>query len=994
MHTLFKRSLLAGIVSAASITLTHANPEDLEFSRFSDHTLTPSPACLGVHANGDVYVGVDLNGSLGKGPNKGRIVLLKDTNNDGKADTHSVYAELGHPRGIIPMGDKVYVLHGDYAGEPKLKGMHLSVLEDKDRDGVADGPAKRLIKDISTLKFNQDRGADHTTNGISMGIDGWIYIAVGDFGFVDAEGTDGKKMTYLGGGVLRVRPDGTNMEMYTHGMRNIYDVAIDPFMNIFTRGNTNDGVGWWMRFSHHIQSGDYGYPSLYYYFTDEIIPALSMFGGGSGTGAHFLDEPTWPAKYNKQPLMADWGRSHIYIHDVTADGPTFQQEIKDFIKISQPADLDVDASGRMYIAAWNGAGYKGNTERGFVERVIPNGLEVKPFQDLSTASVADLLKHLGSESAKARLSAQQELLERDNAIAVAKQALPLVSNKELSLEARVAALFTFGQLAGEQGTKSTLGFLKDPELKEFALRVASDNEAIAKKLNPAPFVAALQDKNPRVQAAALIALGRIGNPDTAKDVVKLAVTEDRNFGKGDASPPLFTSKKLKLKETQEISVKLGNKEKLYLIANDAGANGGDHVAWFNPRVTANGKTYDLKKWVKAKQGWGKTQLDKSCTKKPLKRADGKAHEFGIGSHANSVIEFKVHKHFVGGTFTATVGFADTAQGGADAEFMVTHTPPAGSTRTEGPHGEPNTPIVIPHLAVQALRKIDNAAPVLAAIDGPAQNGAIWALRRMHNADGVDGLIAKLEKATDPALKTKLMDALARLYSKEAPYDGSWWWSTKPDPHGPYYKVATWEKSEDIATAFNKAVENASDTEKALYRMIAKNNKAFIPGVNDKKVKKGPKLKKVGEISIEDVMLAFEKKKPNLQNGKDTLKKQACLACHSIEDADAKKGPDLNKIGSILNKLEIADAILKPSATIAENWVDVTTNDGSTLNGTLVSKDSKTVVVRNIAGIETKLKASDVEAIKKAASTLMGPHLLDSLTLQEFVDVVGYLASKK
>ena len=29
------------------------------------------------------------------------------------------------------------------------------------------------------------------------------------------------------------------MEVYSHGMRNIYDVAIDPYMNIFTRGNTN-----------------------------------------------------------------------------------------------------------------------------------------------------------------------------------------------------------------------------------------------------------------------------------------------------------------------------------------------------------------------------------------------------------------------------------------------------------------------------------------------------------------------------------------------------------------------------------------------------------------------------------------------------------------------------------------------------------------------------------------------------------------------------------
>ena len=80
-----------------------------------------------------------------------------------------------------------------------------------------------------------------------MGIDGWIYVAIGDFGFVDAEGTDGTKLTMYGGGVIRVRPDGTELETYADGLRNIYDVAIDPFMNLYTRGNTNDGGGWNMR---------------------------------------------------------------------------------------------------------------------------------------------------------------------------------------------------------------------------------------------------------------------------------------------------------------------------------------------------------------------------------------------------------------------------------------------------------------------------------------------------------------------------------------------------------------------------------------------------------------------------------------------------------------------------------------------------------------------------------------------------------------------------
>ena len=98
----------------------------------------------------------------------------------------------------------------------------------------------------------------------------------------NAVGTDGTTLSKRGGGVVRVRPDGTELEIYSWGQRNIVDVAIDPYMNIFTRDNTNDGGGWDIRLSHIIQSANYGYPSLYKNFTEEIMPPLADYGGGSG----------------------------------------------------------------------------------------------------------------------------------------------------------------------------------------------------------------------------------------------------------------------------------------------------------------------------------------------------------------------------------------------------------------------------------------------------------------------------------------------------------------------------------------------------------------------------------------------------------------------------------------------------------------------------------------------------------------------------------------
>ena len=358
-------------------------PADFSVTNFASADLVPSPACLAVAPSGEVFVGVDMIGSLGKKPGNGRIIRLVDSNNDGKVDAHTNFAVVDNPRGILPVGDQLFVLHTVFSKETGLAtGMDLVVFADKNGDGVADGPSRPLIEHISNPTFLKSRGTDHATNGIRMGIDGWIYIAVGDFGFHDAVDRTGKKLTMLGGGMVRVRPDGTGMEVYTHGLRNIYDVAIDPYMNIFARGNTNDGGGWNIRFSHQIQSGEYGYPVLFKHFTDEIIPALVDVGGGSGTGSLFLDDDTWPAKYNQVPMMADWGRSQLYIHRVTPDGPSFTQKEEEFVKLAQITDVDIDASGRAYLSAWDGAGYSGNPNKGFVVRMVPKNWTYKPFPNL------------------------------------------------------------------------------------------------------------------------------------------------------------------------------------------------------------------------------------------------------------------------------------------------------------------------------------------------------------------------------------------------------------------------------------------------------------------------------------------------------------------------------------------------------------------------------------------------------------------------------------
>ncbi len=990
------KNLIPSVCAALTLS-SHANPSDLEITRFAGSDITPSPACLAAAATGEVFVGVDLLGSLGKGPGMGRIVRLVDTDNDGKADSHTVFTEIDNPRGLISMGDKLYVLHTIIPKETKvLTGMNLSVLEDKDQDGVADGPPKTLIKDISVALHNQNRGADHTTNGIRMGIDGWIYIAVGDFGFVNAVGTDGTVLTMLGGGVVRVRPDGTEMEVYTHGLRNIYDVAIDPFMNMFTRGNTNDGGGWNVRFIDQIQSGEYGYPVLFKNFTNEIIPALEDLGGGSGTGALFMDEPTWPEKYNMQPMMADWGRNQIFIHRLAPDGPSFTQKPEDFIGLSQPSDLDVDGSGRLYIAAWEGAGYKGNPERGFIERAVPEDWTYKPFPDLTKLQPDTLVKGLASDSATARLATQQEILTRADK-SLADSILSIANNKETALPSRVAAIFTYKQLLASAANPALLELAKDDTVKEFALRALTDRLSQLDGLSIEPFTQALTGKSPRVQAAAAVSLGRLGKKEAADALLAVANPPATDEGPIRApKPPIFSSERISGDKSVDIDIDLTGINNLYLVVEDGGdGDGGDHAGWFDPILTDwDGKKIPLTqlKWKSATQGWGKTGVGISPTGKPLKRVDGKPFTQAIGTHAKSVIHYVIPgrmKHL-----SVTAAMATTKNPQSSVSFKILSEPPLEGKPDEGPHATPNPDIIVPHLAVQSLVRLKAIDACLAAVGSSQTDGALWALRLMHDPAVVDGLLEKFAAASDADLKNKILATLARLYTMEAPYDGSWWWTTQPDTRGPYYKPVTWEKSAAIEKLFRDTWDSGDQDEKNFLTHLANKNRMNLEGIGEVEKTKESTVKTIGQISIENIMLDLDKMKGDPKKGMEIMKTQACIACHSIKDADPKRGPELNRIGASLDREAIAEAILKPDAGIAESWVDVTTTDGSTLQGTLVKKSDTEFVIRDIAGVSKTLKATEVKEVKKSAFTLMGPHLMDTLTMEQFADVIAYLHSLK
>src|SRR5262249_51607672 len=157
------------------------------------------------------------------------------TDGDGYADKSTVWASgFNSIQGLAYQDGRVFVMHSPT----------LTVLQDTNGSGVAS--ERRDL--FSGLGWPPEEATDRLAgpNGVVWGYDGWLYLALGDRG-CDVLRTEGDRLVLHGGGILRCRPDGTDLHIFATGLRNIYDVALDDELNVFVRDNENDGGTYMIR---------------------------------------------------------------------------------------------------------------------------------------------------------------------------------------------------------------------------------------------------------------------------------------------------------------------------------------------------------------------------------------------------------------------------------------------------------------------------------------------------------------------------------------------------------------------------------------------------------------------------------------------------------------------------------------------------------------------------------------------------------------------------
>jgi putative membrane-bound dehydrogenase-like protein len=468
------------------------------------------PSVVATAPDGRVFVAEDpMDIRTAKASDRqGRILCLHP---DGRS---TVFAdELHAVFGMQYLDGKLYVLHN-----PKLTVF-------RDDAGVGRDPVDLIAStnpEPWALEWN-----DHVPANFRLGMDGYFYLAVGDKGLFGCTGTDGRRVDLRGGGIVRLRPDGTGLEIFSTGVRNILDVAITSEDELFTYDNT-DEQQWMSRVTHMVDGGFYGYPYDFLPRRPYTLWMMADYGGGAATGALAYTGDALPAEFRDNLFLADFGKRQILRLQIERSGGTFRVVRRTDLFTSVPDDfrpvgICQTADGRgFYLCDWQHSDTKEQVQVGRLWKLTyaaPSQAEPRPAWYVPaasgqafTATNEDLLAGLSHADRDVRLTAQHRLAERGAAVVPALAAL--LSNEGAPTNARVHALWTLDAIDGGKSAEAAIVKLAEsaaPALARQALRQLGTRASAAGR---SAAEMRLGGTDPSLRYAAATALGHMARPES------------------------------------------------------------------------------------------------------------------------------------------------------------------------------------------------------------------------------------------------------------------------------------------------------------------------------------------------------------------------------------------------------------------------------------------------------------------------------------------------
>ncbi|AMV38941.1 HEAT repeat domain-containing protein [Planctomyces sp. SH-PL62] len=423
------------------------------------------------------------------GPGTPGVVLKAD----GAAIT--TFADGLNPvTGLAWVGDVLYIVH------PPL----LSAFRDAD----GDGRAERVEDVVTGLGPAEDQGA----GALRRGMDGFLYLAIGSRGLAQARGKGGDPLRTSAGGVIRVRPDGSDLEIVSTGDARTSALAVGANDDLFALSDADD-PRWGLRLIHHVAGGRYGYPRQFVAAEFRTLPAVARLEGrGAGQGTSY-DEGRLPDEFRGNFVACEPEGQAVFRHELRKAGGGFalarrtplatRGTLADFHPRAIAAGGDgfwiVDeasvrdgadgATGRIYRLAYVGDGLSSDAPR-------PRG-----------DSIDSWVGALDHPARSVRLEAQDRLA------AIGPPAIPAVVGRlgrDAPAVGRLHAIWALDAIGGDEARGAIRSLLSDESPQ---VRLQAARSAGLRRDRPAHdlLTKRLADRDPAVRREVAIALGRLGD---------------------------------------------------------------------------------------------------------------------------------------------------------------------------------------------------------------------------------------------------------------------------------------------------------------------------------------------------------------------------------------------------------------------------------------------------------------------------------------------------